>query len=107
MTGIISLQCTMKSNMKDRQYHDQDGCHSCAHVFILYDYEEGREYYCTFNAPIRPRCGSGLMEDERWSYDTRGFTKGMDSWGRWSKNREVQAYGICSTWFEKPEPLDP
>ena len=89
----------MKNNLKE-----QDGCHNCKHVFIFEEYDEGDEYFCTLNAPARPKCGSVFMSgknpEEKWSRDKETRYKERDDWEEWRRGKEVKAWSICDD-FEK------
>ena len=83
--------------MKKNNYHVQNGCHNCAHVIHVGDYDEGTSHYCSFRAPKRPCCGSCAMH-ESFSYSEKGFRRDYRAWEEWSKNREVAAPGYCNMW---------
>jgi hypothetical protein len=92
-----------------KNYCTQDGCHNCLNRFVLTDYDQEAEYYCTKNAPERPLCGNS---DERFPerdnlelYEktgnindvtvTKEFIEAEKAWKEWSEGRQVQAYGKC------------
>lgn len=81
--------------MKMTNYHVQNGCWNCLKSFCMAEWEEGDRYYCTFNAPPRPRCGSCFMK-ESFVEDIDNFDAHYKAWRDWSKDREVQAWGICN-----------
>lgn len=73
-------------------YKVQNGCHNCVHRFCYEEYDEGRAYYCTFNAPARPLCGSVLLE-EHGRLGTRKVD--YEAWWSWEEGRKTQEAGIC------------
>ena len=86
-------------------YALQDGCHNCAFVFVMSDYDSGEYFYCTCDAPKRPLCGSVGMKEHifhrpeesdlsRIERDRRG-TDRMLAWDTWSGGREVDPAGKC------------
>ena len=89
--------------MKKNNYHKQDGCHNCKHVFKYTDWEEGPTYYCALGSNDRPLCGSSLMK-ESWftnTNDEEASCKAMVLWHRWSEKREVCTSGICDCFLKK------
>jgi hypothetical protein len=96
-----------------KNYQKQNGCHNCQHCFIFREYEEGSSFYCTFNAPPRPLCGSVAMgesffkdslnmetlteedAEKEWQRRDAEFDKRLDEWTAWSKDRHVESFGIC------------
>ena len=87
----------MNTKTNKYEYVEQPGCHMCGKCFILSDFDGVLEYYCTFDAPPRPRCGSSsLGEDFRWDKSKpKQGEDDMDKWEEWSENREVKPWGIC------------
>ena len=91
-------------------YKEVTGCHSCKHLFLQYEYDDGATHYCTHDAPPRPLCGSLAMgEDferdrnlpsELRHTDQDPWSVAMDKWEEWMKGREVAAYGICDCYEE-------
>lgn len=77
-------------------YKQQDGCHNCKHIFILYEHDVENGYYCAYNAPKRPHCGSSAM-CERFDHSL-GVDSGSRDWDDWSDFRAVQAWGSCPNW---------
>ena len=86
-------------------YHEQDGCHNCALVFVRRDYDDESTYYCAKDAPPRPPCGSVLMGEwvgMRCPKDERD--RQSATWDSWSAGREVQPWGRCEAWRAKVPP---
>jgi hypothetical protein len=87
-----------------KDYHAQDGCHNCGHVFRRDMYEEGPDYYCTVyqgDGP-RPPCMSGAMDETGYE---RGASQAVyraarARWDAWEEGREVKPWGVCSMWYE-------
>lgn len=64
----------------------------------MQEYDCGDQYFCTLNAPPRPKCGSSYMDNERhdiYNKDEKIWRKQMREWDKWSINRQVKAWGIC------------
>ncbi len=89
----------MKSKLES-DYTVQFGCHNCANVFRFMEYDCGDEWYCTLNAPKRPRCMSVAMGEIPKTYKRN--EPGYDRWERWREGRKVEAYGICGAWRATP-----
>jgi hypothetical protein len=87
-------------------YRVQDGCHNCASVFVQYDFEDERGYFCTFGAPTRPPCGSVAMH-ETWSFEEGVFEAAMHAWDEWADPREVAREGTCNRWMPKEPHVTP
>ncbi len=93
---------------RPKSYREQDGCHGCKHCFIESDYDAGPVYYCTFRAPPRPRCGSCAMQAERWDRKDgktlagRAWSRAFNAWEKWRKGREVQPWGRCEHYEQRP-----
>ena len=81
---------------------DQDGCHDCKYVFVFDEYDQGYEYYCTYDAPKRPLCMSVSMDECPDLDNNKKYNEAHDAWNAWSKNRKVNAWSICSN-YEKDE----
>lgn len=62
----------------------------CKYVFERDEFDGIPEYYCTYKAPKRPKCGSHLM----------GELAGWNSkaWLKWSEDRQVYESGICDVY---------
>ena len=95
-----------------KNYQKQNGCHNCQRCFIFREYEEGNRYYCTFDAATRPLCGSVAMNESFFNFEeettltddelqktsdqiSNEFSKHLDKWDSWSKDRQVESFGIC------------
>ena len=85
-------------------YREQAGCVDCKYIFVKMEYDEQNVYYCTHNAPDRPPCLSCYMEEssvfdyignESEEDHSKKVNAAFDLWEKWSKNREVQTWGIC------------
>lgn len=77
-------------------YREIRGCHNCSQCFQRTEYDEGRAYFCTLNAPPRPPCMSvsmGETPDNFGDYDAE-----YRAWDAWSEPREVAAWGYCDNW---------
>jgi hypothetical protein len=89
----------MKNN-----YKEQNGCHNCKRCFIFEEYDEDYKYFCTLNAPPRPKCGSTFMSsmrsEEKWSKDKETRYKERATWEEWQEGKEVKAWGICDEYAE-------
>lgn len=85
-------------------YKIQNGCHNCSLVFIKYDYDQFNEYYCTYNTGERPMCFSVAMgeilnqEGKDYKKDEEEYEQHYKLWDDWSKDIEVQPWGICDKW---------
>lgn len=102
-----------------KNYRIQSGCQNCKHCFVFREYEEGSSFYCTFDAPTRPLCGSVAMgesffndekdvttlteEELQKELERRDmqFDKRLDEWDIWSKDRSVESFGICDNYERK------
>ena len=91
----------MKKNKQ--MYFEQGGCHDCKHVFIKQDWDDIPEYYCTLKAPKRPPCMSVAMKECPGLEDYEGNSYGINeaNWRKWSKDREVKAWGLCHGYERK------
>lgn len=115
--------------MKPNGYTEQSGCHNCEHRFEKDDYDDPTEYFCAFDAPMRPLCGSVSMEEcfddgatpiddwlkqngyadqpiESWhdqynAYHDLIWMPAYFAWEEWSKNRRVHPWGICNQFKEE------
>lgn len=89
-----------------KSYAEVPGCHNCKHCFIWYEYDEAPEYYCTKNAPKRPKCGSVAMSEcpkvTLTKSGMRAFTKMKDKWQEWSRDREIRPWGCCEKYVLDP-----
>jgi hypothetical protein len=87
-----------------KNYRIQNACVNCKHVFVWNEYDDERQFYCTLNAPPRPRCGSVLFEEE-FSGSGKYDSEASDAWLKWSENRRVEAQGICEGYekFSQPQ----
>ena len=85
-----------------KNYRCQDGCYNCKHVFVFKEYDQGYEYYCTYNAPERPLCMSVAMDECPNLDSSKKFEKLCRAWDKWSEGRRVNSVGICS-YYEKVE----
>ena len=87
---------TNPKEMKPSDYHEQDGCYNCNHVFRELNYECGPTLFCHWDNSERPPCTNPkmkevlgiLMMDELYSI--------YDAWWDWSEPREVVAWGKCN-----------
>jgi hypothetical protein len=80
----------------------QDGCWKCQHVFRFVGYEEGPYYFCAFDAPQRPPCGSVMMK-ENWQTSDPEWELAMDKWEKWAEHRERKPWCICDHFLDNPE----
>ena len=83
-------------------YRQQDGCHSCKHVFVEYGYQHVAKF-CTKNAPERPKGAEHEQED--MDFHGEGADANLeicDQWDKWRRGRGVRREGICDD-FEKVE----
>lgn len=85
-----------------RNYAVQDGCHNCGWVFRMHDYDSPHSYYCTYDAPERPDCGSVAMKESFFSTFVDGkrvpHKEGslrFDLWYSWAAGRNVNPAGGC------------
>lgn len=88
--------------MRDRTqtYHEQDGCYNCGYCFVKGDYDDPNTYYCSLDAPPRPKCLSVYMGESDYDpSDDKAFEKMYRNWLEWSDGREVEAWGKCSFWI--------
>ena len=105
-----------------KNYKIQNGCHNCKNCFILTECDSNDEYYCTKDAPSRPRCGSSHLDetfdefkekvilqkglelnreltiDEHVKLNTEVYIHHSDILDNWSKDRKVENSGICDNW---------
>lgn len=72
--------------------HDQDGCHNCRFVFMRCEHDSAPMFFCTHNAPPRPKCGSVLMSEIDSLDDVSDI---FDAWDDWSDGRCVEEFQIC------------
>jgi hypothetical protein len=95
----------MNIKTNKHEYIEQCGCHNCKNCFIMIEYDEDNSYYCTLDASPRPHCGSIFMNENFFRHhlsgDDKKNSKEMNEWYKWSKNREVMAWGICKRFEEK------
>lgn len=77
-------------------YEQQSGCRDCRHVFFRTDFGGEQNWYCTLDAPPRPRCGSVAMDE--WSLDP---PMDWQAWQDWKEGREVHPWGTCEQWEGK------
>ena len=63
-------------------YKVQDGCHNCRYVFVRTEYENGIDYYCTYDAPERPLCMSVQLNE---SPDFSTIDKYREHFKKWNK----------------------
>lgn len=68
-------------------HHVHRGCHNCAKCFVMYEYGEGPEYYCTLSAPPRPPCGSVSMREDWVGRERDVRNLAYDTWVKWAKGR--------------------
>jgi len=90
----------------NNNYYEQEGCHSCRSVFELDEYDDGRSYFCTNNAPKRPPSG-GIDREEQFCEPKSGFKewdKGIQAWKKWAEGRQVDGWGLCDDYGQKLEP---
>lgn len=85
---------------KPMSYKICDTCMNCIHCFRYSDYDSGFMYYCTHNAPERPKCGSvgmseGFGRDPKGRYNRDMYHAQMKTWDQWCKDRKVAANGKC------------
>jgi len=107
-----------------KNYKVQNGCHNCRYCFILTEYDMNDEYYCTKDAPPRPKSGSSHLDEnfdefkdaaihEKERIEQRELTieelckinletyiQHDDIWRSWGKERKVSHSGICDNWEE-------
>lgn len=89
-------------------YRVQHGCRDCAHVFKAYEYDCDTEFYCTLNAPKRPKCMSVAMDGEM-VHPIGGpeYSAAHEAWDAWSEGRKVTEAGICDSWQAQPAAEEP
>jgi len=82
------------------EYIEQCGCYMCRHAFVMHNYDCSPKYFCTLDAPPRPKCCSVAM-NEKCKGDE------YDTWYGWTKRRAVKPWGICrkfgaaDDWYEE------
>ncbi len=82
---------------KPESYKELDICRNCVHVFDDWDWEVPSYYYCTLNAPSRPRSYRG----EGWDSESTDAKYHEKRWDEWSKGREVKLNGTCLRFEQK------
>jgi len=93
----------MSDNRLPEGFRLQAGCHNCRHCAMTWDHDEGRTFWCAFDAPPRPPCGSVAM-GERLSFllsDKEVRRQRHMDWEEWSEGRQTSSHGICPQWEEK------
>lgn len=84
-----------------KNYKIQTGCHSCSHVFIRREFDEGEMYFCTFGSPERPKCLSVFMGELPEEYlDIDKFEAYQAAWDKWAHGRQVAPCGICDCYLD-------
>jgi hypothetical protein len=97
MVMISPDKVTMKN------YRRQDGCHNCRYVFKTIDYDSPLRYFCTLDAPERPKCGSVAMPEESWNLlDDEEFSSSLEAWHKWADPRRVAGWAVCDS-YERHE----
>lgn len=81
-------------------YNDQDGCHNCKHIFVLVEYDDHPEFFCTLGAKERPMSGSIFMDEGFDASTEEEFAEKYDKWDEWSKTQSVKCYGICDNFTD-------
>jgi hypothetical protein len=92
------------SNNKPDSYQEHKRiCINCKYVLVTGDYDSCAEYFCNFNAPPRPFCGSVSMGESFGGVLTSDeeFERKMKAWNDWSKPRKVEPFGYCDEFEEK------
>lgn len=80
-------------------HRSQSGCHNCAHVFRLDEYDSSPRYFCALNALPRPKSGSVAMDEMFDSFQSEeAYVREMDTWAAWSEPRAVQSWDTCDEW---------
>lgn len=90
------------------RYREQDGCHNCARVYVLGQFDGPDEYYCKCGVGRRPRSGA-YTQDGKESHIPKCHNKKTndiilarsDRWDKWRAGREVTQYGICNFYKKK------
>ena len=92
----------MNIKINKHEYIEQLGCHMCKRKFEKREYDCQTEYYCTFEAEPRPKCGSVLMDGENYSGED-DYEEGGDfhKWNEWAKKNRVNPWGICRKFEEE------
>ena len=83
--------------MPKENYRIQNGCYNCKRIFLKYEFDSRDYFYCTKDAPKRPLCMSVGMDEAPDTGNSR-WLKAFNKWDKWSKDREVESYGICDNW---------
>lgn len=76
-------------------YRVQDGCHNCRYVFIRTEFDNGTDYFCTYNAPKRPLCMSIQLNESPNFSTIEEFEEYSKKWNKWANGRDVHPCGIC------------
>jgi len=79
-------------------YFEQHGCHDCRWCFAYYNEDSTIAYYCSFEAPDRPPCGSAALGEEWDTADEQGYERAWSAWVDWADGRQVKPWGICAKW---------
>lgn len=95
-----------KENILPEDYHTQNGCYNCIHVFEHWEFDEGPFFYCTLNAPPRPYSGDKKLGEEFASDDDTANPSyprsGWEVWREWSNGRRVLEFCICGKHSVRP-----
>lgn len=93
-----------KFNLKTAKYDLRNGCYNCNGCFIRGDYDSPLTYYCNVDQSERPLCGSVAMKEAHTlqtpRLSKREASKSYREWEKWSKERQVRAWGICNKWSQ-------
>lgn len=90
----------MNERLKEAGYAEQEGCETCAHVFIKHEHEEGPEHYCELAA------GSLCPDRKEWSgmtsQELRLHNHDCHDWFAKHADCQVVPWGKCSKWEKNP-----
>ena len=91
------------------RYREQDGCHNCARMYRLGQFDGEDELYCTCGAGRRPRSGA-FTQDGKESHIPKNIHNPKcddiilarsDRWDKWKIGRDVKPYSICNFYKRK------
>jgi ribosomal protein L37AE/L43A len=77
-------------------YEVQDGCWNCKHHFVKKEYDDADTLFCILGAPLRPFCGSVLLEERHECKTSKETDAKRLAWEIWKAQREVVESGKCS-----------
>lgn len=90
------------SKVLDKSYRLVPCCMRCKNVFRRDEYDELPTFFCTHNAPPRPRCDSHFEGEGFNTSIPEILEKQKRDWKEWRSGREVEPFGLCDRFALMP-----